>query len=104
MPKTWPLCPTAKSNLRVLGVEEKNHLSAFLAKGNTVGSCLSKTVCPHQKGHEEFYNNVSRFGLLIRIRVCAGPAFPNLVSGSLLQMKKNIFHFLGVLVLQRGQK
>ena len=82
-----------------MGIEEKNDFSAFLAKGNTVDSCLSKTVCPHQKGHEEFYNNVSRVGLLIGIRVCAGPALLNLVSGCLLWVKKNISHLLGVLVL-----
>ena len=46
------------------------------AKGDTAGSCFLKTVCPNPGGFgEEFYSNDSRVRFLMRIRVCAGPAF-----------------------------
>ena len=44
-----------------------------------------KTVCPNPEGFsEEFYRNDSRQYLLIKVRVCAGPALLNLASGDVL--------------------
>ena len=69
MPKTWPLCTSAESNLtdRVLGEVEKNSFIALPGKGGHSGLMPSKTVCPNP-----IYSNGSRVGLLISIRVCAG--------------------------------
>ena len=49
MPKTWPLCTGAKSNLRdrVLGEVEKNRFIALTGKGEHSGLMPSKTVCPN---------------------------------------------------------
>ena len=46
------------------------------AKGDTVDSCYSK-LCPNMGSGfgEEFYSDGSRARLLIRMGVCAGPAF-----------------------------
>ena len=77
MPKTWPLCTDTKSNLgdQALGEVEKNNFIALSGKGGHSGLLPSKTVCPNLGGFgEEFYSSGSRVGLLIRIRVCAGPA------------------------------
>ena len=67
-----------ESNLRdrVLSeVLEKNSFIALPGKGGHSGLVPLKTVCPNLGGFgEEFYSNGSRAGLLIRIRVCAGPA------------------------------
>ena len=75
--KTQHLCTSAKSNLRdrVLGEVEKNGFIALPGKGGHSGFMPLKTVCPSPGGFgEEFCSNGSRAGLLIRIRVCAGPA------------------------------
>ena len=78
MLKTQPLCTSAASNLgdRVLGEVEKNSFIALLGTGRHSRLMPLKTVCPNPGGFgEEVYNNGSRVGLLLRIRVCAGPAF-----------------------------
>ena len=60
----------------VSGEVEKNSFIALPGKGGHSGFNPSKTVCPNLGGFgEEFYSNGSREVLLIRIRVCAGPAF-----------------------------
>ena len=60
---------------RVLGEVEKNSFIALPGKGGDSRLLPSKTVGPNPGGFsEEFYNNGSRPGLLIRIRVYAGPA------------------------------
>ena len=84
MSKTRPLCTGATSNLgdRVLGEVEKKSFIALPGRGGHSRLMPSKTVCPNPGGFgEEFYSNGSRVGLLIRIRVCAGPASFNLASG-----------------------
>ena len=76
-PKTRPLCTSAKSNLRdrVLGEAEKSSFIALPDKWGHSRLLPQKTVCPNPGGFdEEFYNNGSRAGLLISIRVCEGPA------------------------------
>ena len=76
MLKTWPLCTGAELNLRdrVLGEIENNSFTALPGKGGHSRLVPVKTVCPNLGGSgEEFYGNGSRVGLLIRIRVCAGP-------------------------------
>ena len=46
------------------------------AKGGHSGLMNLKTVCLLLGGFgEEFYSSGSKVGLLIRIRVCTGPAF-----------------------------
>ena len=75
--KTWPLCTGAESNLgdRVLGEVEKNSFIALPGKEGHSGLMPLKSVCPNLGGFgEEFYSNGSRAELLIRVRVCAGPA------------------------------
>ena len=77
MLKTQPLCTSAEMSLRdrVLGEVEKNSLIALPGKKGHRGLVPLKTVCSNPGGFgEEFYSNGSRVGLLIRIRVCAGPA------------------------------
>ena len=78
--KTQPLCTVAKSNLRnrVSGEVEKNSFIALPGKGGHSGLVPSKN-CVSQPGGwggfgKEFYSNSSRAGLLIRVRVCEGPA------------------------------
>ena len=76
MPKTQPLCAGAESNLRdrVLGEVEKNNFIALPGKRQHSRLVPIKTVCPNLEGFgEEFYSIGARMGLLIRIRVCAGP-------------------------------
>ena len=78
MLKTGPLCTGAKLNLgdRVLGDVEKNSFIVLPGKGGHSRLMPSKLCVPTQGGFgEEFYSSGSRAGLLIRIRVCAGPAF-----------------------------
>ena len=77
MPKPRPLCTGAKSNLRdrILGEVERITLLLCQAKG-AQWACASQKQCvliPEGFG-EQFYSNGSRPELLIRIRVCAGPA------------------------------
>ena len=77
MPKAWPLCTGAELNLgdRVLGEVEENSFIALPGRAGHSGLLPSKTMCPNLGGFgEEFYSNGSRAGLLVRIRVCAGPA------------------------------
>ena len=60
-----------------MGEVEKISFIALPGKGGHIGLMPLKTVCPNPGGFgEEFYSNGSRVGLLIRIRVCAGPAAP----------------------------
>ena len=55
------------------------------AKGDTVGSCPSQTMCPNPGGFdEEFYSYSSRMGLLIRLGCVQGLYSFNLVSGNLM--------------------
>ena len=57
-----------------MGEVEKNSFIALLGKEGHSGLIPSKTVRSHPGGFsEEFYSNGSREGLLIRVRVCAGP-------------------------------
>ena len=75
--KTRLLCTGGISNLgdRVLGEVEKNSFIALPGKGGHSGLVPSKTVCLNPRGFgEEFYSSGSRVGLLIRVRVRAGPA------------------------------
>ena len=77
MLKTWPLCTGAESNLgdRVLGEVEKNSFIALPSNGGHSGLVPLKTLCPNPEGFgEEFYSKGSKAGLLVRIRVCAGPS------------------------------
>ena len=77
MLKTLPLCTGVKSNLgdRVLGEVEKISFIALPGKGGHRRLIPFKTCVSIQGGFgEEFHSNCSRVGLLIRIRVCAGPA------------------------------
>ena len=62
---------------RVLGeVEENSFYYSARQAGDTADSVPLKTVCPDLEGFgEEFYSSGSKAGLLIRIRVCAGPGF-----------------------------
>ena len=65
-----------------MGEVEKNRFIALPGKREHRGLLPWKTVCPNLWGGvggvggfgEEFYSSGSRVGLLIRIRVCAGPA------------------------------
>ena len=85
--ETRPLCTGAESNLRdrILGETKKNSFIALPGKGGHSGLMPSKLCVPTQGGFgEEFYNSISRAGLLRRIRVCVGPAFLYLASGGLL--------------------
>ena len=75
MPKAQPLCTGARSNLGdgVLGEVEKNSFIALPGKGGHSG--LVPLDTPSLGGFgEEFDSHGSRAGLVIRIRVCAGPA------------------------------
>ena len=76
MPQTQPLCHSAKLNPgdRVLG--EIAQLYCFTRQRGTQWADALKT-CMFQLRviGEEFNSNGSRVGLLIRIRVCAEPAF-----------------------------
>ena len=77
MLKTRPLCTGAELYLRdrVLGEAEKNSFIALPGRGRDSRLLPSKTVGPNPGGFsEEFYSYGSRPGLLVRIRVCAGPA------------------------------
>ena len=77
MPKTQPLCTGARSNHRdrVLGEVEKNSFIVLLGKRGYSGLVPQKLCVPPPGGFgEELYSNGSRVGLLIRIRVRAGPA------------------------------
>ena len=59
----------------VLGKVEKNSFIALADKGGQGGLLPLSTVCLNLGGSgEEFYSNSSRNELLIRVRVCAGPA------------------------------
>ena len=87
MPKTWPLCSSAESNLRdrVWGEVEKNSFIALPGKEGHSRLLPLKTVCPHPGGFvEEFYSDGSRVGLLIRLGCVQGWHPFNLVSDNLL--------------------
>ena len=74
--ENWATMQHAKSNLRdsVLGELEKKSC-CFARQRGTQQTVASKTVCPNPAGFgEEFYSGGSRAELLIRIRVCPGPA------------------------------
>ena len=79
--ETQPLCTGAESNPRVVGEVEKKSSTALLGEGDTAGCCPQNSVSQPERFSEEFYSNGSRAVLLIRIRVCEGPAF--LFSGLL---------------------
>ena len=78
MLKTWPLCTGAESNLRdrVWCPMEKNSFIALASQRMTHSGLMHiKTVCPKPEGFgEEFYSSGSKAELLIRSRVCTGPA------------------------------
>ena len=62
----------------VLREVEKNSFIALPGKGGHSGWCPEKLYVPTREDlvrSFKFYSNGSRVGLLIRIRVCAGPAF-----------------------------
>ena len=89
MPKAQPLCTGTKSNLgdRVWGEVEKNSFIALPGKGQQRGLLPLKTVCPNLGGFdEEFYNNRSRVGLLIRLECVQGLHSSNLASGNLNEL------------------
>ena len=70
MPKAQPLYTGAKSNLgdRGLGEVEKESFIALPGKGGHSRLLPQKTLCPNPGGSdEEFYSNISRVGLLIRL-------------------------------------
>lgn len=68
-----------------MGEVEKNNFIVFPGKGGHSRLMPSKTVCPNPEGFsEEFYRNDSRQYLLIKVRVCAGPALLNRASGDVL--------------------
>ena len=68
-----------------MGEVEKNNFIVLLGKGGHSMLVPLKTVCPNPEGFsEEFYRNDSRQYLLIKVRVCAGPALLNLASGDVL--------------------
>ena len=64
-----------KSQRQIFGCSRKEMaLLVCQAKGDS-GLLPLKTVCPNLGGFGEvFYGSCSRAGLLIKIRVCAGPA------------------------------
>ena len=65
-----------------MGEVEKNNFIVLLGKGGHSMLVPLKTVCLNPEGFsEEFYRNDSRQYLLIKVRVCAGPALLNLASG-----------------------
>ena len=87
MPRPWPLCTGAESNLgdRVLGEVENNSFIGLPGKGEHRGFLPLKTVCPNPGGFgEEFYSNSSRMGLLIGVGCVQGLHSFHLVSGNLL--------------------
>lgn len=68
-----------------MGEVENNNFIVSTGKGGHSSLHASKTVCPNPEGFsEEFYRNVSKQYLLIKVRVCAGPALLNLASGGCL--------------------
>ena len=73
--ETRPLCTSTKLNLidRVLDEVEQNSFIALPGKGAHSGLMPSKLCIPTQGACEESYSQ--GVGLLIRIRVPAGPAF-----------------------------
>ena len=93
MPKTWPLCTSAKLNLGDEFWVKQKRISLLLCqvKGDIVGLCPQKLCVPTQGFGEEFYSNGSRVGLLIIIRVCAGPA---LLQSGLRQSPDELLWFL----------
>ena len=85
MPKTWPLCTSAESNLRdrVLGEVGKNSFIVLPGKGGHSRLLPSKTMCPHPGGFGE---------LLIRLGCVQGlPSF-KLVSDNLLMSFSGSFN------------
>ena len=60
---------------RVLGEVEKHSFIALPSEGDTAGCHPQNSVCHPERFGDEFYSNGSRAVLLIRIRVCEGPAF-----------------------------
>ena len=93
----------------------KEQLYCFARQRGTQWAIALKTLCPNLGDLVmSFIAMVQGVGLLIRIRVCAGPAFipliwPQVVSwwaSVVLTLSKvvNIFHLLGVLVLQKSSK
>ena len=87
MPKAWPLCTGAESDLgdRVLGDVEKNSFIPLPGKGGHSRLLPSKTTCPKPGGFdEEFYSSSSRVGLLTRLGSEQGLHSSSLFSGNLL--------------------
>ena len=60
---------------RVLGEVEKNSSIALPSEGDTAGCRPQNCVSQPESFGEEFYTSGSRAILLIRIKVCEGPAF-----------------------------
>ena len=74
-----------------MGEVEKQSFIALPGKGGHTGFVPSQVVYPSLGGvGEEFYSDGSRVGLLIRIRVCEGPA---LLKSSLLWSPDKLLWF-----------
>ena len=74
--KNSSLCALVPNQISeiVVGEVEKNSFIALPGKGGHSGCVPSKLCVPTWRGGSEFCSNGSRVELLIRIRVCAGPA------------------------------
>lgn len=77
MLKTQPVCTVVlnKSWNEALSEVEKDSFIPLSGKGTQITPCPQKTVSQPVVFREEFYSNSSKSGLLIRIKVCAGPSF-----------------------------
>ena len=105
MPKTRLWCTGTRLNLRdrALGKVEKNSCIVSPGKGDQSGFVPQK-LCPNPGGFGgEFYFRASGW-----VPVCAGLQAFNLVSGDLMSFSEvenaDIFHLLGVLVLQKSSE
>ena len=78
MPQTWPLCTRVELNRiseTVLNETEKNSFIAIQGKGGHRGLVPSERCVPTHGDLVSSFIAVFRVGLLVRTRVCAGPAF-----------------------------
>ena len=87
MLKAWSLCTSTRLNPgdRALGKVEKNSLISLPGEGGHSRLLPTKTLCPKPgEFGEEFYGERLKAGAADKIKVYAGPALFNLVSGNLL--------------------